>query len=104
WNSRMSLQYKVKSKAAKGYFSKLGWAHGRKDDVLTWEGLYGTPSADGNRSRKVPLNVQESTEAVVRKYGTPERGRAERQLKDGSESFETRCMESRISRGTASGK
>ncbi|WP_019119052.1 hypothetical protein [Brevibacillus massiliensis] len=36
----MSLQDKAKSKAAKGYLSKLGWVHEQKDDVLTWGGLY----------------------------------------------------------------
>jgi hypothetical protein len=47
------------------------------------------PSADGNPSRKTRLNVQESAEAVVRKYGTPENGRAERQLKDETATFES---------------
>lgn len=47
------------------------------------------PSDDGNRSREVPLNAQESADAVVHEYGTPESGRAERQLKDEPESFET---------------
>lgn len=36
----MSLPNKTKSKAAKGYLSKLGWVHEQKDDVLTWGGLY----------------------------------------------------------------
>ncbi len=30
-----------------------------------------------NRSREAALNPQESAEAIVRKYGTPESGRAE---------------------------
>lgn len=64
----MSLPHKVKSKAAKGYLSTLGWAHERKDDALTWGGLHGTPSYDGNRNRKVPLSMQKSAEAIVRAW------------------------------------
>jgi hypothetical protein len=37
---------------------------------------------------KASLNVQKSAEAIVREYGTPESGRAERQLKDESITFE----------------
>ena len=63
----MSLQHKAKSKAAKGYLSRLGWVHEQKDDVLTWGGLHGTPSNDGNRNLKVSLNLQKSADAVVPK-------------------------------------
>jgi hypothetical protein len=100
----MSLLNKAKSKAAKGYLSKLGWVHEQKDDVLTWGDLHGTPSYDGNRNRKVPPNMQKSAEAVVHKYGTPESGRAERQLKDEPDSFEKRCDECRIPNGTTLGE
>ncbi|GAB7387261.1 hypothetical protein BSNK01_10970 [Bacillaceae bacterium] len=51
---------------------KRGW----KDDALIWGGLRNTPRDLVTRGKAL-LNPQESAEAIVREYGTPENGRAE---------------------------
>jgi len=72
----MSLQVKTKSRAAKDHERKLGQARAeRRRSYLGRPVEYA--KSFRNRGREATLNPQESAEAIVREYGTPETGRAE---------------------------